>query len=502
MRTATPGGRERSRPRIDLERVLLPDPAAPDPRRWLGLAVVMTASFLGVLDFFIVNVSIPAIQASIQATFSQVQLVIASYGLTYAVLLITGGRLGDLYGRKRMFLLGVAGFTFASALCGLATSPLMLIAARVFQGATGAVMFPQVLSIIQVSFPPAERVRAFGVLGTVVGAASFSGNVLGGFLVEADVFGLGWRPIFLVNLPIGVLALVAAGLVLRESRSLRAVRTDLVGVALASLGLFLLIYPLVQGQEAGWPAWTFVSLAVAGVILAVFIGYELWLTARGGTPLVELSLFHDRRFVVGLLTTGAFYGGLSAFFLTFTLFLQDGLRLSPRAAGLTFAPFAVGFLTSSTLAVRRAARMGRRTIQLGTGLMAAGLLVVILLARGWGAELNALELAPLLLLYGAGQGLVIPTLLATVLGNVPTHAAGSASGVLTTAQQVALAVGVAAIGSIFFGVLGTRPQAGSFAGAIGTSLFCNIALLATTCLLVFLLPTKPATAAAAVHVEM
>jgi EmrB/QacA subfamily drug resistance transporter len=466
-----------------------PEPAVErDPRRWIALAVVMLASFLGVLDFFIVNVSIPAIQEDLHASFAQVQLMVAVYGLTYAVLLITGGRLGDLYGRKRMFLLGVVGFTFASTLCGLAPSPELLIAARVLQGMTGAVMFPQVLSLIQVSFPPDERGRAFGIFGAVMGAASFLGNVLGGVLVEADLFGLGWRPIFLVNLPIGLAALVAARPLLHESRSPRARRLDLVGVAIASLGLFLLIYPLVQGREAGWPTWAFVCLAASVPTLAIFILWERRLEARGGSPLVELSLFHDRVFVSGLLTTLAFYGGLSAFFLTLTLFVQEGLGLTPQNTGLTFAPFAVGFLASSTLAVRVMPQLGRHTIQLGVSLMAVALAAVIALTHVHGADLHPLMLAPLLLLYGTGQGFVMPTLLATVLSGIPHHAAGSASGVLTTTQQVALAVGVAAIGSVFFASVGGLPEAQGFVTGIGTAFWCNLGLLAATFALVFLLP--------------
>ncbi|MBV9121783.1 MAG: MFS transporter, partial [Planctomycetes bacterium] len=233
---------------------------APDPRRWLGLAVVLTAAFLGVLDFFIVNVSIPAIQEHLHAGFAQVQLMIAGYGLAYAVCLITGGRLGDIHGRKRMFVLGVAGFTLASACCGLAPNPELLVAARVFQGIAASLLFPQVLSIIQLSFPNHERHIAFGIFGMVMGAASFSGNVLGGLLVQADLFGLSWRPIFLVNLPVGLLALLGAGPLLSESRSPKARRLDLGGVAIVSLGLLLLVLPLVQGREAGWPRWAFLCL--------------------------------------------------------------------------------------------------------------------------------------------------------------------------------------------------------------------------------------------------
>jgi EmrB/QacA subfamily drug resistance transporter len=462
--------------------------------------VLLTAAFLGVLDFFIVNVSIPAIQEGLDASDAEIQLTIASYGLAYAVFLITGGRLGDLFGRRRMFLFGVAGFTLASGLCGLALNPAMLIAARVLQGLAGALMFPQVLSIIQVTFPLAERGRAFSLLGMVAGTGSFSGNVLGGLLIQFNLFGLGWRPVFLVNLPIGLVAWWATRRLVRESRAAGAVGLDWGGIAIATLGLVLLIYPLAQGREAGWPAWAFLSLAAAPVVLAAFLLYERRVTARGGTPLVELSLFRDRVFVYGLLTTVVYYGGLSAFFLAFTLFLQKGLRLEPWQAGVTFAPFAVGFLIASNRTVPVLSRLGSRTMQLGMALMACGLTAVITVTYLQGAEVTAWSLAGVLLLYGTGQGFAMPSLLTTVLSSVPRAAAGSASGVLSTVQQVALALGVALIGSVFFAVLGTPPQPAGFVRAIGVSLCLNVALLIVSIALVFFLPRWPAGTAEA-HAE-
>jgi len=478
-----------------------PPTVPPDPRRWQALAVVLMAAFLGVLDFFIVNVSIPVIQGNLHASYAEIQLTIAGYGLAYAVFLITGGRLGDIYGRKRMFLLGVAGFTLASALCGLAPEPWTLIAARVLQGLAGAMMFPQVLAIIQVTFPAEERGRAFSFLGMVVGIGSFSGNVVGGLLVQANMLGLGWRPIFLVNLPVGLFALWAAHRLVRESRAARAAGLDWGGVGIVSLGLVLLVYPLVQGQKAGWPAWAFASLGASPLVLAAFVLYERRVTARGGTPLVELTLFRERVFVTGLLTTVAFYGGLSAFFMAFTLFLQKGLGLPPWQTGLTFAPFALGFLVASTRTVRVLRRLGSRTIQLGAGLMAVGLAAVISLTYAQGVSVPALSLATVLLVYGTGQGFVMPTLLTTVLSDVPRQAAGSASGVLSTVQSVAMALGVAVIGSVFIAVLGSPPEAPGFVRAIGASLYLNIGLLAMTFGLVFLLPRWPDGSAAAGHVE-
>src|SRR3954453_514884 len=246
----------------------------PDPGRWKSLAVILAAAFLAGFDFFVVNVSIPSIRSSLHATFAEVQLVIASYGLTYAVLLISGGRLGDIYGRKRMFMWGVAAFTAASLLCGFAPSPAFLIAARALQGVAGALSFPQVLSIMQVTFPGNERAKAFGLFGTVIGTSSFSGNVLGGLLVSANIFGLSWRPIFLINLPIGILTVAAAAKFVKETRSPKARRLDLGGVAIMTLALTLLLYPLIQGREAGWPVWAFVCLAAVIPIMILFVQFE------------------------------------------------------------------------------------------------------------------------------------------------------------------------------------------------------------------------------------
>jgi EmrB/QacA subfamily drug resistance transporter len=472
----------------------------PEGRRWLTLAVVLSASFLGTLDFFIINLALPSIQADLHANFAHLQLVIAAYGLAYAVCLITGGRLGDLYGRKRLFLAGVAGFTLASALCGLAPGPPALVAARALQGAAGAVLFPQVLAIVQVTFPAHQRGRAFAAFGLAQGAASFSGIVLGGLLVRADLFGLGWRPIFLVNLPVGVLALAAGWALVPESRSPTARRLDPGGVALASAGLLLLVYPLVQGPESGWPGWAFACLGCAPAVLAGFVAYEQRVRARGGSPLVELALFGDRAFAVGLLTTLAFCGGLAAFFLTLTLFLQHGLGLGPTEASLAFAPFAVGYLASSAVAVRLGSRLGRGVIHVGTAAMAGALGWLVVLARARGSALGSGELLPVLLAYGAGQGLVFPSLIRTALSAVGPADAGSASGVLATVQQVAFALGVAVIGGVFSSALGGG-GARAHAAALGTALLCNVGLLGLTFGLAFWLP-RPSAGETAAPVEL
>ena len=465
---------------------------APDPGRWKSLAVILAAAFLVALDFFVVNVSIPTIRTNLQASFAEVQLVIASYGLTYSVLLISGGRIGDIYGRKKMFMWGVTAFTAASMLCGFAPSPVFLIAARALQGIAGALLFPQVLAIMQVTFPQNERAKAFGLFGTVIGTSSFSGNVLGGLLVSANLFDLSWRPIFLINLPIGIATVFAAKKFIKESRSPKARRLDLGGVAILTLALSLLLYPLIQGREAGWPMWTFVCMAAFVPMLVLFVQYEKRVTAGGGSPLVELDLFHDRSFVIGLFSGMCFFSGAAAFFLISTVFLQNGLGYSPKEAGLTFAWFAIAFLGSSLASVRIQPKLGSRIINLGAAMMILGLASLLYLTALRGASLSGLELAPVLLIYGTGQGFVMPTLISTVLINIKGHDAGSASGVLSTVQQASFATGVAVIGTVFFSVLGTATSTEAFLHALRVAFSVNICLLIAAFMLILQIPRFPA----------
>lgn len=461
-----------------------------DLNRWRALIIILLAPFLSVLDFFIVNISIPSIQSGLHATFAEVQLVIAGYGLTYAVFLVTGGRLGDIYGRKRMFMLGMGGFTLASALCGFAHSPNMLIVSRLLQGLMAALMVPQTLAIVQVSFPQKERSLAFGSFGATLGLASIAGQLLGGLLISANLFGLTWRPIFLVNLPVGIIALFLAWPILKESRSPKCLRLDPGGVAIISVALFLLVYPLIEGREAGWPMWTYLSVAASMVLLFGFIFYERRKERRDGSPLVALSLFRDRAFVIGLGIIVLFFGGLASFFLTLTVFLQTGLNFTPLAAGLAFAPFAVGFFAASTASVKLQPKLKSRILNLGAGLMITGLLWLAHVVRVDGTLLHGSNLILVLLVYGVGQGLVTAPLFNIILSGIGGEDAGSASGVLSTMQQIASAIGVAVIGSIFFGLLGggSNPGAQSYVGAFATTLFYNIALLAATFLLVLFLP--------------
>jgi len=431
-------------------------PGGVDPRRWIALAVVLIAGFMQLVDISIVNVAIPSIQRDLDATYSQIQWVLAGYQLAFAIMLITGGRLGDIYGRKRLFMIGMAGFTLASALCGLAQSPTMLIGSRVLQGLFGAIMFPQILSVIQVTFPPKERATAFGMFGATIGLATITGPLVGGLLIEADLLGLEWRPIFLVNVPIGIAALAAATRFLVESKAPRALRLDLVGVGIVTAGLLLLVFPLVQGRDLDWPLWTFLSMAAAVPVLVGFGLYERRKKARDGSPLVDLDLFRQRSFVPGLAVAGIFFMGIPAFFLIFSLWLQIGLGFSPLHAGLTGAPFAVGSALASAASVRLVPTLGRRILSVGSLLLVAGMGALIWTVDRYGGAVHSWQLLPALLVCGLGLGCVVAPLVNVILAGIRGQDAGAASGVLSTVQQVGGAVGVAVIGVIFFGLLGSQ----------------------------------------------
>ena len=430
--------------------------AQPHGNPFVALAIVLVAAFMVLLDISIVNVAIPSIQANLHATFSQIQWVIAGYALAYGVMLITGGRLGDIVGRKRMFIIGVAGFTIASALCGAAQSGLQLVIFRVLQGLMASMMYPQIFSIITIVFPQERRGVALGILGGVIGVATITGPLLGGLLIQGNLFGLDWRPIFLINVPVGIGAILAAALWLPESRPPKATKLDLPGVLIASLGLFLLTFPLVEGRDAGWPWWAFAMLAAAFVVLAVFAVYERRREAAGKDPLVVSRLFKNRAFAVGLLMFFVFFSGLPATFLTLSLFLQIGLGFSALQAGVTIIPFAVGSGVFSGLSIRLIPRLGRNVLSAGAALASLGILATIYTIRQVGPGIKGYELIPALILAGAGLGLLLAPSLNFVIAGVRSQDVGSASGVLTTVQQIGAALGIAIIGVIFFGLLGTN----------------------------------------------
>ncbi|KOT91843.1 MFS transporter [Streptomyces sp. NRRL F-5755] len=464
--------------------------AAPSP--WRALSVVLIGIFVAVLDTFIVLVATPAIQQDLHASDADVQLVLAGYQLAYAVALITGARLGDLIGRKRCFLIGMALFTLASAACAAAPGAGALIGARLVQGLGAAVMSPQVFSTIQVLLPPERRARAFGVLGAVIGTAGVAGQLLGGVLVSADLFGTSWRPIFWVNVPVGLLTLALAAALVPESRAPEARRLDLAGAAVLTPALFLLVVPLVEGREAGWPLWTWLSLALGALALVAFARVERRVEARGGSPLVRLRLLRSRAFAVGMVLVLLAYFGINSFFLVLSVTLQDGLGLGTLAAGACYLPFAAAFFAGS-LAAGRLARYGRRPLQAGALVLGLGHAAAIAVVLQAGPALTARSLAVPLLVIGAGTGVLVTPLLNAVLARVRPAEIGMASGILSTGQQVGGSVGVAAIGVIFYGTLGgsAHHDPGAYGSALAAALAFCLALAAAVSVLLRALPQPP-----------
>ncbi len=417
---------------------------------WAVLAIVLSATFMQLVDVSIVNVAIPSIQRELHASFAAVQLVVAAYLLGFAGTLITAARLGDIYGRKRLFLVGMIGFTASSALCGAAPTAAILVVGRLVQGIMAGLMFPQVLSVIQVTFPPSKRGRAFGIYGAIIGLATILGPLLGGVLIGLDIFGLDWRAIFYVNVPIGVVAATAAIGKLGESRSPDAPRLDILGALLATTGLGLLVYPLAEGRQQGWPPWAFVMLAASVPLLVIFALYEVRKTRRNDSPLIVMSLFSDRAFFAGALLSAVFFAGLAPFFFTISLYLQVGLGFSALHAGLTTFPFAIGSGGASALSDRIARQIGRGVLILATVIAAAGMASIAAVVHLAGTDLHSYYLTPVLIVTGVGIGLFIAPLNNIVLANVRGHAAGSASGVLSTMQRIGATVGITFAGVLFF----------------------------------------------------
>jgi EmrB/QacA subfamily drug resistance transporter len=430
------------------------EPSRTDSRRWLALAVVLMAGFMDLLDVTIVNVAVPSILKDLHAQYVQIEWIVAAYVLGFAALLITGGRLGDIYGRKRLFLIGMAGFTVASLLAGVATGPGVLIGARFLEGAMSGLMVPQILSIIHVTFPAEERGKVFALFGSVMGSASAAGLVLGGVLVQWNLAGLHWRPIFLVNIPVGVATMITAYFVIRESRSPSAPRLDLLGMVLAIASVLLLVYPLTEGRTLGWPAWTFAMMIGAAVVAAVFVAYERRRTEAVGSPLVVLSLFKTRTFTAGLLVWLVFWIALGGFFLVWTIYMQVGLGWTPLRAGLTAVFFAIGAGIGAGLSAQKLTpKYGRPILMVGALVNAAGFAMYAWDAAHYGPAIHSWQMTIPLVISGFGFGLLVAPMIDHIMTGVPVQDAGSASGLLSTTQQIGAALGVALVGVLFFTLL-------------------------------------------------
>ncbi|HEX3806591.1 MAG TPA: DHA2 family efflux MFS transporter permease subunit [Gaiellaceae bacterium] len=458
----------------------------PHPRRWSILAFILVAECMDLLDATIVNVAVPSIRGDFHASESQVQWIVGAYPLAVAVGLILGARLGDLYGRRRLFALGAFGFTAASLACALAPSAGLLIAGRLVQGGFAALMIPQGLGILRSIFPPDELPKAYGIFGPVIGSAAIVGPIVGGALVDANLFGTGWRLVFLVNLPLGAAAVVGALRLMPEGRAAHARRLDIGGTVLVSAAMALLVYPLIEGREAGWPAWTYGSIAAGLALLVVFAFNQVWRLRTGRDPLVEPSLFAHRGYTAGIAVMQIFFAAISGFMLTLMLFLQLGQSYSPLRAGLTLAPWALGTAIGAGFGgAVLVPRFGRTVLQLGAAVSVAGTLLLLLVARGSG-ELTTWTLLPGILVSGLGLGLVVAPLFDIVLAAVSERELGSASGVINASQQLASSLGIAVIGTVFFGAL----AGGRFHHALTDTLWLEAALFAASLVLTPLLPRQ------------
>ncbi|MFD7132043.1 MFS transporter [Streptomyces sp. NPDC059894] len=446
------------------------------------LVSVLTATFIGGFDSSVMLLAAPTLQTALGASFVQTQLVVVGYTTAYAVALMTGGRLGDVFGRRRVFLWGAAGFTLTSAACALAGTPDVLVVARVLQGLTAALMLPQVLAIIRASLPPRLRRRAVGFYGATIGLAWVAGPVFGGALMAWDPYGLGWRGLFLVNLPIGVLIVAGAWKAVPESHGPRK-RLDVTGAVILGAALCLLLSVL--GRSLDLTATQVVmALGAVGALLALFWVRELRLEARSLAPIVSPGLFRQRRFARGLLAVLVFYAGNQGFFALLAYYVQDGLERSPLVTSFLFSPLSAGFALASAVGGRIPAYRERRTVLGGVCLMAAGLLIFAAVVCWASVSLQLSVLPGALGMLGLGQGLVAGPLISLVLSTAPLEESGAASAVLLTVTQLAHACSVAAIGSVFSVVLGAAPGEGTHGPAAHARAASSTALVVlAVCLL-------------------
>jgi MFS family permease len=434
--------------------------------RWWVLAIVVAAQFMFGVDAFVVNVAIPTIAAELHASAAQIESVISLYLVAYATLIVTGGRLGDIYGTRPVFLLGVVGFTMTSLWCGLAQSGPELIAARIAQGATAALMVPQVLATLHLLFSDSARSRAFGIYGITLGLSGAAGFALGGILVTLDLGHLGWRTVFFVNVPFG-LAIIAVGARLIPQAPWRPdTRLDIPGAIVLFMGLSCLIGPLLFGHDVAWAPWVFLIMAAGIAILAAFLQLERRVAKRGGMPLIDLTLLADTHFMRGLGAAFFFFFANLSFYFVMTVFMQRTLRLPPLHGGLVFVPLALTFVVASRHAAARAKHRGTLVLTEGCVVQIAALAALALLIFASKTP-SALSLALVLAIFGYGQGFVMAPLPSVVLASVTPASAGAGSGMYGTTAQIANAAGVAAIGAVFFAVESVRaPQHALFAALI------------------------------------
>jgi EmrB/QacA subfamily drug resistance transporter len=456
---------------------------------WLGFLVVLASAVMDLLDSTIAQTAAPAIQRDLGGSYAALEWITAAYTLAMAATLLLGSRLGDAFGRRRVLLLGIGGFVGASALCALAPSSTALVASRAAQGALAAIMVPQGFGLIRELFGDEGQQKALAVFGPVMGLAAVAGPLLGGALVNLDILGTGWRAIFIVNVPIGLLAIAAGRRYLpRVAPATPGLRVDAISALLAMAGSVALVYPLVEGRSLGWPAWSFAMLAAGAVTLGAFALLQRRRSAQGRTPLVEPSILRRRPYVAGLAVVVGFIGAMGGMMIALNVMFQVGLGFSPLACGVATVAIPVAAIGGSITSSALLDRIGRLTMHIGIVTMAIGLLVVAAVMRSSGGGLTAWALAGPLAITGFGMGMVFVPMFDVILAGVAAHQVGSASGLLQSVQQLSMSLGIAVVGTVLFDVVGAGHGAAAFVGAAEHALLIAVAFLAAAGTAVFWLP--------------
>ena len=440
----------------------------PTEKGWGPLAVLMAGIFLVVLDFFIVNVALPSMQRDLHASDSGLEWVVAGYGLTFSALLIAATRLGDRWGRRRMFSLGTGLFVAASAACGLAPSMELLVGARLLQGVAGAMVSPMVLALIGDVYAGPRMPKAIGVYSMVMGLAAATGQLIGGILIHLDLAGSGWRAIFWVNVPVGLVAIALAPRLLPDRRAADSPNSrgiDPVELGLATAALTALLLPLLEGRRLDWPMWTWLSLAGAVVAGTLTVLRSRALLRHGRRPLIEPAAFRSRTVRVAIACQALLFVGMASYFVVLALYLQNGRGLGALASGAVFTLVAVPYMAGTSGQRRLASRLGRWTVPFGAGVFALGHLALLTAVADHGIGGSLVDLVPGLAIAGFGMGITLTALIDAAMGDVEPAYAGAVSGVLSTAQQVGNALGVAVVGMVFFGAVD-----GGYAHALALSL--------------------------------
>jgi EmrB/QacA subfamily drug resistance transporter len=456
---------------------------------WVGFTVVIASSVMDLLDSTIAQTAAPAIRRDLGGSYAALEWISAAYTLAMAAMLLLGSRLGDRLGRRRVLLIGISGFIGASLLCAFAPSSETLIAARAVQGAMAAIMVPQGFGLIRELFGDEGQQKAFAVVGPVMGLAAVAGPLVGGGLVNLDVLGTGWRAIFLVNVPLGLAALAAGRRFLpRTVPSAPGLRLDAPSVSLAMVGGVALVYPLIEGREHGWPVWSFAMLAGGVLVLGAFAALQARRTRQGHAPLVEPSILRRRPYVAGLAVVVGFIGAMGGMMIALNVMFQTGLGFTPLACGMATVAIPISAIGGSITSSALLAKLGRRTMHVGTVTMAAGLIVVVLVLRAEGGHVSAWSLVGPLLVTGFGMGMVFVPMFDVILAGVAPHELGSASGLLESIQQLAMSLGIAAVGTALFDRLGHGHGPAAFVGAADHALLVAVGFLVAAAAAIFWLP--------------